>query len=450
MLIGIFTIVGLLVGLGLGLYAGLAVGRKEARLLKENYSEINRNHEAMQQQSQAVLQQNQAAIQQSQAAMQQTQAVLQQSQVAMQQSQEAMKQNQTTMQKEFEALASKVLEEKAALMQRGNSDQQERSQKEIELLLKPLRESIAALDKSVHDNRERSAEQTASIDTAIRNLIEKTTAIGNDAVKLANALTNKSKVQGDWGEMILERMLEESGLIKNEEYFIQEQVKDTDGKNMRPDVLIKLPGDHTLVIDAKVSLTDYVNAVNAESDEEKEAAMKKHMTSVNKHIDELIAKDYVGLVKSSIGYVVMFMPNEGAYVAMVQRKPEIISEAYKKRVLVIGPSNLMMTLQLAYNLWQTERQGRNVEKIVKNGNQLYDKFVIFLESYNKVGAKLNSAMKEYDSTMTTLTGKGGLASKIESLRKLGLTPKKSLPDEIVDLIEDVSESDNETNTENEQ
>ncbi len=271
---------GLLVGLGLGLYAGLAVGRKEARLLKENYSEINRNHEAMQQQSQAVLQQNQAAIQQSQAAMQQTQAVLQQSQVAMQQSQEAMKQNQTTMQKEFEALASKVLEEKAALMQRGNSDQQERSQKEIELLLKPLRESIAALDKSVHDNRERSAEQTASIDTAIRNLIEKTTAIGNDAVKLANALTNKSKVQGDWGEMILERMLEESGLIKNEEYFIQEQVKDTDGKNMRPDVLIKLPGDHTLVIDAKVSLTDYVNAVNAESDEEKEAAMKKHMPSV--------------------------------------------------------------------------------------------------------------------------------------------------------------------------
>lgn len=348
-------------------------------------------------------------------------------------SEEDMRVKTELLKKEFQNLANQILEDKSSSLKTTNKEQ-------LDAVLTPLKENIDKLGKSVLDNRITSTQYKESIEHAIKGLMEKTEKIGNDAVNLTKALKANPKVQGDWGEMILERMLEESGLRKGEEYFIQENHVTEEGKNVRPDVIIRFPEKRSIVIDSKVSLTAYVNYTSAENDLDKEAALSAHLTSVRDHVNELATKDYSKVVEDSIGYVLMFIPNEGSYISAIERDKDLLSYAYKRRIIVISPSNLMMALQLAYNLWQSEKQSRNVEEIIKRGNLLYEKFVTFVNTFEKIGDRLEDARKQYDSALGTLArGNGNIINSLGKMKQLGLTPKKEISATMQSKVEEEME-----------
>ena len=262
---------------------------------------------------------------------------------------------------------------------------------------------------------------------AVLSLKEQTSKIGSDAANLTKALKGDSKMQGDWGEMVLETILENSGLRKDEEFFIQENTKDENGKNFRPDVIVRFPEGRSVVIDSKVSLTAYTNALAAEDDAERERLMKAHAQSVRNHIDELAEKDYSKLVEDAIGFVLMFIPNETSYIAAMRQQPELSRYAYQKKIIIISPSNLLMALQLAYNLWQYDRQNKNVEKIVKTAADLYDKVAVFEDTFTGIGDLITRLSGTFDKAKKQLyDGAGNVMRRVESLKGLGVTPKKQL------------------------
>ncbi|MBR4107332.1 MAG: DNA recombination protein RmuC [Akkermansia sp.] len=320
----------------------------------------------------------------------------------------------------FASLSRKVLETNTNKLKEDNAEQ-------MSAVLAPLKIQLEQLGKAVHDTNTNGASHKASLETAIKSMMAKAEALGRDAQNLALALKGDSKKQGDWGEMVLERMLEESGLRKNEEYFIQEVHKTEEGKNLRPDVVIRFPEERCVVVDSKVSLTAYANYMAAEEEETRQAALRAHVASVRSHIGELHAKDYQHVVKDTISYVLMFIPNEASYIAAVQAEPSLPLEAYQKGILIISPSNLLMALQLAYNLWQKERQVRNVEAIYDRACKMYEKMVGFQKSFLSVGAELKQAQERYDQALGQLSkGRGNVLHQMEDLRQMGINTSKRL------------------------
>jgi DNA recombination protein RmuC len=319
---------------------------------------------------------------------------------------------------------------------------QEQNRDQMSELVKPLKEKFEAFEKSVNDSKTQNAVQKEELkrsfegmlklfeqqqNQAVSSLKEQTEKIGNDAANLTNALKGDSKMQGDWGEMILETILESSGLVKGQNYFVQENVKDQEGKNFRPDVVVKFPEGRSVVIDSKVSLTAYADAMAADSEEICAQRMAAHVQSVVKHIDELAAKKYDDLVKDAIGYVLLFIPNEAAYSAALKARPQLSQEAYKKHIILISPSNLLMTLQLAYNLWQYDKQTKNIENIVKSAAGLYEKVVLFTESFDKIGSQIQALSSTFDTAKGQLSeGKGNVLGRVEKFKELGINPKKNL------------------------
>jgi len=342
------------------------------------------------------------------------------------------KNQQEELKNQFQSLAGEVLEKKSFNLQNVNKEQ-------MDALLKPLKEKIEGLGKAVTDTNVASAANKASLEEIIKGFMDKADKIGTDAVNLTKALKGNTKMQGDWGEMILERMLEESGLKKDEEYYVQEDCLTEDGRHVRPDVIVRFPEKRSVVIDSKVSLTAYANYIAADDEIARQLALKEHILSIRKHIDELSDKDYSNAVKDTIGYVLMFIPNEASYIAAVQAEPDIINYAYRKRIIVISPTNLIMALQLAHNLWQTERQSRNVEDIIKRGSALYDKFVGFTDNFIKIGDNIAKTQKSYDDSYNQLArGSGNLTRQIDQLRSMGLNPSKTISSKIkddADLVE---------------
>lgn len=410
------VILALVCGLAVGILLGMSAGQARGRKLQADLSEARMEQARL------------AAVAES-ARRQGEQEALR-----MKRYEEEMHRRAETMKTEFRNLANEILEAKAATLKHVNNEQ-------LEAVLGPLKENIDKLGKSVVDGRIAGAQQKESIEHAIRGLMEKTEKIGEDAVNLTKALKANPKIQGDWGEMILERMLEESGLRRGEEYFVQENCRTEDGTNLRPDVIIRFPEKRSIVIDSKVSFTAYVDYVNATGKAEQSRALASHLASVREHVNELAAKDYSKVVKDSIGYVLMFVPNEGAYIAAVEKDKDLLAYAYKKRIIVISPSNLMMALQLAYNLWQSERQSRNVEEIIRRGNLLYEKFVTFVGTFEKVGRQLDETRRQYDQAFGTLArGNGNLIVSLTKLKDLGLTPKKDIPSSVMDKTESLPEN----------
>ena len=223
---------------------------------------------------------------------------------------------------------------------------------------------------------------------------------------------------------------------KDEEYFVQES-NTVEGERVRPDVIVRFPEKRSVVIDSKVSLSAYVNYMECDNEKDRAIYLKNHIKSVKDHIDELNARNYSQYVEHSIGYVLMFIPNEASYILAVQNDSSLGSYAYDRRIVLISPTNMMMALQLAYNLWQSERQSQNIHEIVKIGSGLYDKFAIFAENFSKVGAQLNTVQNTYDEASKQLTeGKGNLVSRIEKMRELGLNPKKQLSGKIANESEE--------------
>ena len=348
---------------------------------------------------------------------------------------ESLKQEMQRMTIEQQKVAAEQLAAKQSALQENNRLQ-------MDELLKPIKEQFADFKKSVEESKtqnevnkkelQNTFEATMKLfqqeqQQAVLNLKEQTEKIGSDAANLTKALKGDSKMQGDWGEMVLETILENSGLRKDEEFFIQENTKDEEGKNYRPDVIVRFPEGRSVVIDSKVSLTAYSDALAAEDEAEQERLMKAHALSVRKHIDELAAKDYSKLVDDAIGFVLMFIPNETSYIAAMKQQPDLSRYAYQKKIIIISPSNLLMALQLAYNLWQYDRQNKNVEKIVKTAADLYDKVAGFEDTFMSVGDLITRLSGTFDKAKKQLyDGTGNVMRRVEILKGLGVTPKKQI------------------------
>ena len=348
---------------------------------------------------------------------------------------ESLKQEMQRMTIEQQKVAAEQLAAKQSALQENNRLQ-------MDELLKPIKEQFADFKKSVEESKtqnevnkkelQNTFEATMKLfqqeqQQAVLNLKEQTEKIGSDAANLTKALKGDSKMQGDWGEMVLETILENSGLRKDEEFFIQENTKDEEGKNYRPDVIVRFPEGRSVVIDSKVSLTAYSDALAAEDEAEQERLMKTHALSVRKHIDELAAKDYSKLVDDAIGFVLMFIPNETSYIAAMKQQPDLSRYAYQKKIIIISPSNLLMALQLAYNLWQYDRQNKNVEKIVKTAADLYDKVAGFEDTFLGIGDLITRLSGTFDKAKKQLyDGTGNVMRRVESLKGLGVTPKKQI------------------------
>ena len=440
-------VIGIILGLAIGFFVGkLMEGKKageektqliaKAQVLQANIEQSNLHH-ASEVQS---LKQSHAAEAQSLKAQMENERLYAaklraESDQQWAQKLESLKQEMQRMTIEQQKVAAEQLAAKQSALQENNRLQ-------MDELLKPIKEQFADFKKSVEESKtqnevnkkelQNTFEATMKLfqqeqQQAVLNLKEQTEKIGSDAANLTKALKGDSKMQGDWGEMVLETILENSGLRRDEEFFIQENTKDEEGKNYRPDVIVRFPEGRSVVIDSKVSLTAYSDALAAEDEAEQERLMKAHALSVRKHIDELAAKDYSKLVDDAIGFVLMFIPNETSYIAAMKQQPDLSRYAYQKKIIIISPSNLLMALQLAYNLWQYDRQNKNVEKIVKTAADLYDKVAGFEDTFTGIGDLITRLSGTFDKARKQLyEGSGNVMRRVESLKGLGVTPKKQI------------------------
>ena len=354
------------------------------------------------------------------------------------------------LQEEVRNMAAQMLDESREKM---NTSDKER----LDALLSPLKERLEAFNQTVTNNSKENtankteikttfeeamkrlhAEQEMTIkamredqERAVKELREQTERIGNDAASLTQALKGDSKMQGDWGEMILDKTLEDCGLIQGQQYFLQENYKDKDGNNFRPDAVIVFPNEERAVIDAKVSLTAYQAAIKEEDATLRERYMKEHVTSIKKHVDELSAKNYEKLVPGCIGFVLMFVPYESGYSAALKTDPSILQYAYRKHIIILSPSNLLMALQLTHTMWQNFRMTKNVEEILYQSNELFDKFVTFAETFVKIGTNIERIQQDFNKAKGQLNeGKGNIVRRLEGLKTLGISPKKQIPENL--------------------
>lgn len=328
------------------------------------------------------------------------------------------------MKNDFKLLARQVLEAETLKLKENGTEQ-------FQSVVTPLKERIEHLGKAIQEVNEKGASNKTSFDEAMRRLAEQTASIGVQAENLTRALKGEAKTQGDWGEMILDSILEHSGLRKGVEYATQSTVRTTEGKDFRPDVIVNFPDTRCVVIDSKVSLMAYMKYLNAADASEQGLAVKEHVASVKKHIDELAAKDYTATVNHTDNYVLMFMQSDAAYILAVKSNPNLNEYAFSKRVIITCPTTLMMTLQIIYNIWQSDRQNRNVETIVTKASALYDKFVGFTASMTEIDKGLRKATDAYAKSISQLeSGRGNIVRQLEDLKEMGINPKKDIPEDI--------------------
>ncbi|MFH1051047.1 MAG: DNA recombination protein RmuC [bacterium] len=323
---------------------------------------------------------------------------------------------------EFENLANRIFDEKSSKFTEQNKEN-------LKTILNPLGEKIKDFEKKVEETYEKESRDRTSLGGEIKKLFEMNQLISKEAQNLSVALKGQAKTQGNWGEIILESLLEKSGLVKDREYFIQKSFTNEIGKRLQPDVVIKFPGNRDIIVDSKVSLNAYERFSSAETKEEQEKALKEHVISVKKHIDELSGKKYEDISElKSLEFVFMFIPIEPAYYSAIQGDSQLWSYAYEKRILLVSPTNLFAVLKMTEKLWQQEYQSQNAFDIAKRSGELYDKFVTFVEDLQTIGRKINEAEKSYESAMNKLQdGRGNLISRAEKLKELGAKAKKSLP-----------------------
>jgi len=303
--------------------------------------------------------------------------------------------------------------------------------------LSPLREDLKRFGEQVDKTYQEEARERFNLKDSIEKLILRSQEISQETTSLTRALRGDSKVQGDWGELVLERILDQSGLIRGEHYFVQETLRDesgaviTTGDNrggLRPDVIVRYPNRGAIVIDSKVSLTAYARYVAAETDAERDQALKEHLLSLRKHINELSGKRYEEYTEGSPNFVMLFIPNEPAYTIALAHDPTLWEEAYRKNVVLINGTNLIAALRMAQDMWQRDSQQRNVLQIVDEAGKLYDKFATFSETFLKIESKLEDAQKAFGEAKGQLRdGRGDILGRFDKLKALGAKTKKALP-----------------------
>lgn len=331
---------------------------------------------------------------------------------------------------EFENVANKILKQ-------NTLEFSQTSAKNMGELINPLKEKLKDFEKKVEETYNKGLKDQTDLKVELRKLHELSLALDKDARDLTKALKADSKKQGNWGEVILERVLERSGLIKGEEYFMQFTGKSDDGSFLRPDVVIRLPEDKHLVIDSKVSLTAYTELASADTDTQQEGLLKKHLDSIRKHVKELSEKNYASIHNiNSPDFVLMFLPIEPAFGLAVQNDHELFNYAWQQKVVIVSPTTLLATLRTVASIWKYEKQSQNAIEIAKRGGLLYDKFVNFVKDLEDIGKNLVGAEKAYNEAHKKLiSGRGDLISQADQLKKMGVVTKKSLPSEHLEIDE---------------
>ncbi|MDN3689400.1 DNA recombination protein RmuC [Cyclobacterium jeungdonense] len=332
-------------------------------------------------------------------------------------------------QQEFELLSNRILEEKSKKFTFQN-------QENITRILQPLSKDLEAFRKQVQDTYTQEAKERFSLENRVRELAQLNQKISQEAQNLTNALKGNSKLRGNWGEAILETILQNSGLEKNRHYSVQEFLRDEagnpllgmDGKKMQPDVIIHYPDDKKVIIDSKVSLLAYEQYCSEDKEADQQSMLNQHVKAIKTHIDQLAAKQYEAYARA-LDFVIMFVPLEAAYMVAIQADERLWEYAYKKRVLLISSSNLIAALKLIKDLWVRDDQTKNSLEIAERGGRMFDKFASFLKSLEEIGRHLDRSQESYQTALKQLkTGKGNLVSQAEKLKTLGINARNQLPD----------------------
>lgn len=319
---------------------------------------------------------------------------------------------------EFEKIATEILKDRTKTFTETNRNN-------LDAILRPLAENIEGFKKIIHDTHLQETKDRTTLETKISELVKQTNQVSDQANNLATALKGQVKKQGNWGEMILESILEQSGLVKDRQYFLQASLKDPSGKQLRPDVLIKLPGARTIIVDSKVSLLAYDRYVAAATQEEQQVALKEHLQSMYQHIEQLHSKNYDQL-EESLDFTMLFVPIEPAYLLGIREDPALWANAYGKRILLISPTNLIACLKLMDDLWKREMQSRSAMDIVKQGEKIYEKLIGFTQSLESIGDHLNKAQTMYQRAFSQMkTGRGNLIDQALRLKSMGLKSSKT-------------------------
>ena len=335
--------------------------------------------------------------------------------------------------KEFENLANKILDSKSEKFTKQNKEN-------IDTILKPLQEKIEKFEKKVEFTNKESIDRHAMLRQQIIGLKELNEQMSKEAINLTKALKGDSKIQGNWGELVLERVLEKSGLEKDREYFVQTSFTTEEGKRVLPDVVIHLPDNNKMIIDSKVSLVAYERYVNEEDELLKKQHLNEHVNSLKKHIEQLSSKNYHDLYTiESPDFVLLFVPIEPAFALAINTDENVYAWAFEKNIVIVTPSTLLATLRTIDTMWNNEKQQQNALEIATQAGRLYDQFVNLTDDLIKVGNQLNTVKGSYDGTMKKLTGQGNLIKKVENIKKLGIKQRKHLNEKLVQKAQEESD-----------
>ncbi|RVU91948.1 DNA recombination protein RmuC [Flavobacterium columnare] len=332
--------------------------------------------------------------------------------------------------KEFENLANKILEEKSTKFTEQNKEN-------IKNLLSPLQDKIQNFEKKVEDTHKESIDYHAALRQQILGLREMNAQMSKETLNLTKALKGDSKMQGNWGELVLERVLEKSGLEKGREYEVQQSFTNDEGQRLQPDVVINLPDGKKMIVDSKVTLTAYERFVNEENETLKEQYLKEHVLSLKRHVEQLGEKNYHDLYKiESPDFVLLFVPIEPAFALALQEDATLYNKAFERNIVIVTPSTLLATLRTIDSMWTNQKQQENAYEIARQAGALYDKFEGFVQDLIKIGKRMDEAKNEYSGAMNKLIeGKGNLITSVEKLKKMGAKAKKSLPEAIINRAE---------------
>ncbi|MFD1216560.1 DNA recombination protein RmuC [Microbulbifer celer] len=358
------------------------------------------------------------------------QVLVEKSEASLAEQKQQLEQTRTAMTQQFENLANRIFEEKQQMFVRRSEDSLRKS-------LDPLERQLGDFRKRVEHVYDQENRERGSLMGQIKALREQTQRISDEALNLTSALKGDRKIQGNWGEVVLERLLEESGLQKGREYETQVSFT-SDGRRRQPDVIVRLPENKDLIIDSKVSLVDYERYASAETDEERTQALKQHVNSLRAHITGLNKKAYEQLEGvRTLDFVFIFVPIEAAYMLAMQADPELFRFAYEKQIVLVSPTSLMATLRTVENIWRYEKQNKNAEKIAAEAGKLHDQFALVLESLDNLGSRIRQADEAFQETYKRLaTGRGNAVKRIDSLRKLGAKTRKQIAADLREKAED--------------
>jgi len=400
----------------------VAEAEKEAGILKSNLEIIGKEREAVQAELRK-LQSEYAELNGKLAASVEARDNLNQ---RLSEQKTELEQLQDRMNKEFELLANRIIEEKSKKFTEQNRTQ-------LEDILKPFNEKVVELKKHVNEAYDKEMRDKITLREELKKLVELNSKISEEANNLTKALKGDNKKQGNWGEMILEKVLERSGLVKDREYRTQVVTKNVDGEVIKPDVVVFLPDNKHLIIDSKVSLTAYEQLMNSDSQDERERLLKEHALSVRNHVKLLSDKNYFSSPElTSPDFVLLFMPIESSFSLAVQYDPELFMYAWDRRTVIVSPTTLLATLKTIASLWKIESQNRNALEIADQAGALYDKFEGFAKDLIEIGKKMDDAKKAYSDAMNKISdGKGNLIRRVEQLRLLGAKATKSLPPQLL-------------------